>query len=264
MISRGGPRGGRWSSAWGATLALALAHATACGSDPAGPESELTMSATSSGFVYHWTPGDEEPDTAYQERHLAWVLEGLGIIPDRRLEYFKYRDATQLERLTGHDRGSGFAEDGTYRFHSVYARENHEYVHALVSAQVGTPPALFSEGIAVAHHGASLVGSFDGDPLWNGASARDRVRLLQSIGGLPDMSEILENEAFQRLPADVTYPVAGLFVRYLLDEAGAAPLLALIASCPRGAAAPTIRARFRDAYGGDDIDVWWSRWLAAL
>jgi len=137
-------------------------------------------------------------------------------------------------------------------------------MHALVSAEVGAPPALFNEGIAVAHHGASIVGSFDGDPLWNGGSARDHVRALRSAGELPDLSDVLGNADFQALDPNVTYPVAGLFVRYLLDEEGAAPLLTFVASCPRDANGATIRARFREAYGGVELDAWWEGWLAAL
>jgi hypothetical protein len=38
--------------------------------DPGGG---LPETMTSSNFVYHRSSGDQAPDTAYQERHLAWV-----------------------------------------------------------------------------------------------------------------------------------------------------------------------------------------------
>jgi hypothetical protein len=45
----------------------------ACSSDPVDPGGALPKTMTSSNFVYHRSSGDQAPDTAYQERHLAWV-----------------------------------------------------------------------------------------------------------------------------------------------------------------------------------------------
>lgn len=218
---------------------------------------------SSASFVYHWSDDDQAPDSAYQERHLAWVRERLGVDPTRRLEYFKYRDTEQLERITGHHLGTGFAEVGTYRFHTIWPKDNHEYVHALVIAEVGLSPAFFNEGIAVAHHGASISGDFDGEPLWNGGPVGERVQALNAAGNLPALDDLLESADFAEIDGDITYPVVGSFVRYLLDESGPDPLLALIASCPWDASAATVRARFAEAYG-ESIDAAWSRWLGSL
>jgi hypothetical protein len=232
----------------------------ACGTDPLDPTVELSRTMRSANFVYHWSPGDEAPDSIYQERHLAWLTSELGVRPTRRFEYFKYRDVEQLRRITGHTQGTGFAEEGNYRFHTIWPKDNHEYVHALILAEVGTPPALFDEGIAVAHHGASISGAFDGDPLWNGEPVRMRVRAIRDGHELPSLDALLPNLDFQKVDPNVAYPVAGSFVRHLIDETGPVPLLSLIADCPRNASAATIRARFRDAYG-EEIDTAWGRWL---
>ena len=172
------------------------------------------------------------------------------------LEAFPYEAAP---RFLLHDRDSIFGNS----FHTIWPRDNHEYVHSLVTSLVGISPALFDEGIAVAHHGASLSGSFEGDPLWNGGSAHARVRSLRATMQLPALNAIIENEAFEREDPNVTYPVAGSFVRYLIDQAGTTPLLTFIARCPRDASASQVRAHFRDAFG-DDLDAWWARWLAWL
>lgn len=246
-------------------LAVVAGLPAACDSrstGPAGPEDVLSETGVSEHFLYFWSPGQTPPDTAYQERHFRWVSEGLGITPAAPLEYYMYRDKAHLKRMTGHDRGTGFAE-GNRRFHVIGSPDNHEYVHALVMSEVGEPPGLFNEGIAVAHHGASFVGDFEGDPLWNGTSARGQVRDIRTRGELPALDDLLENNDFWSHDTNVTYPVAGLFVRYLLDEAGPEPLLSFVRRCPSNASASTTRTRFREAYG-EEIAVWWERWLAAL
>lgn len=243
-------------------VATALAFG-ACGSGPLDPTAELSSTMTSASFVYHWSPGDEPPDSAYEERHLAWVVAELGVRPTRRFEYFKYRDVDQLRKITGHTQGTGFAEEGNYRFHTIWPKDNHEYVHALILAEVGTPPALFNEGLAVAHHGSSISGPFDGDPLWNGEPVRKRVRAIRDAHQLPTLDALLPNLDFQKVDGNVSYPVAGSFVRRLIDESGPEPLLSLIARCPRDASATTIRTRFQEAYG-EEIETAWARWLAWL
>lgn len=242
---------------------VACVASTACGTDPVDPFVELSASATSTHFEYHWTPGDEPPDTVYQERHLAWLVSKLGVEPSQPLVYLKYRDQQQLAELTGHTQGTGFAEPGTYRFHTVWPKDNHEYIHAIITAEIGTPPAFLNEGVAVAHHGASFTGPLDGDPLWNGSPVRPQVRSLRDSGLVPALDVLLENLPFQQIDGGVSYPVAGSFVRYLIDEEGPEKLLLLVSRSPRDASKSSLRTIFRDVYGVE-IDGVWAEWLAWL
>ena len=104
-------------------------------------------------------------DTDWQESYYAWIEAEFELASDQRLEYFKYRDRAHLAALTGRD-ANGFAEPGTVRFHTIWPRGNHEGVHTLVVLHLGHPPALFNEGVAVAHHMAPGAG----DPVarWGG------------------------------------------------------------------------------------------------
>lgn len=248
---------------WMVACALGGASVGGCGSDPLGPEDQLSSTAGSAHFRYRWSSGDLMPDSTYQERHLAWVSAQLGLTPAEPLEYHKYRDREHLVRVTGHTDGTGFAETGTYRFHTIWRTDNHEYIHALVTSLVGTPPGLFNEGVAVAYHGASLSGSFEGDPLWNGGSVHAAVRSIRAAARLPDIDDILENGAFARANPEISYPVAGSFVRYLIDQAGVVPFLTLVTRCPRDAPSTRIRDQFTGVYGAD-IDSWWTHWLEWL
>lgn len=190
-------------------------------------------------------------------------MSTLEVEPSQPLEYLKYRDQQQLTELTGHTQGTGFAEPGTYRFHTIWPKDNHEYIHVIIAAEIGTPPALLNEGVAVAHHGASLTGPLDGDPLWNCSPVRPQVRSMRDSGRVPPLDLLLENLAFQQIDDAVSYPVAGSFVRYLIDEDGPKKLLTLLSRSPRDASGSSLRTIFRDVYGVD-IDAVWAEWLAWL
>jgi hypothetical protein len=92
---------------------------------------------------------------------------------------------------------------------------------------------------------------------------RQQVRLLSDSGTLPQLDALIENDSFQQLDPGLTYPVAGSFVRYLIDTHGPAPLIELMARCPRNAQASTVRAVFWEEFG-EELDTLWSRWLAWL
>ena len=73
----------------GLVAALAILMGGGCSSEPLAPGDELSMSMMSAHFLYMWSPGDEAPDSVYQERHFAWVTAQLGLVPMALLEYHK-------------------------------------------------------------------------------------------------------------------------------------------------------------------------------
>lgn len=233
----------------------------ACGEDPYAANDGLEFRFASAHFDYRYSHTDR-PDSAYQERHYAWVTQQLGLTATRKLEYRKYRDRAHLKRVTG-KATNGWAEDRGYVFHTIWPIDNHEYVHALFLPNVGSPPPLFGEGVAVAHHGASIQGEFDGAPLWSGTSVHVLSARFRDRGTLPTLDAMLQADSFRALDDQVTYPVAGSFVRFLLDARGAAPFKTMSAKLSYSASRGTARQQFAAAYG-ESIDVWWERWLASL
>ena len=123
--------------------------------------------------------------------------------------------------MTGRDT-NGFAEPGTTRFHTIWQIDNHEGVHTLVILQIGHPPALFNEGVAVGS--PDRAGAIDPDP----AMERDRPsrtrEAYDAAGRIPPLSSLLRSTDFFGFDANVMYPCAGSFVRYLIDTFGLAPL----------------------------------------
>jgi hypothetical protein len=245
-------------------LVVPLAFSIACGKDPVAPEDRLELRGESAHFAYMAASGDEPVDTAYQERHLAWASGKLGMVPRQQLVYHKYRDRAHLQRVTGHDPTNGFAEPGTYRFHSIWPADNHEYIHALFTSEVGDSPPLFNEGVAVAHHGASLHGTLDGDPLWNGASVHGIAAQHARAGTLPDVARLAYWRTFYDYGDQLTYPVAGSFVAFLIDEEGIEDFKAFVrAGEGSGQALDRTRELFLATYGVS-LESARDRWLEFL
>jgi hypothetical protein len=243
---------------------LAATLALAGGDDPLAPEDRLGRRGESAHFIYMAATGDEAVDTAYQERHLAWASDRLGVFPRQKLVYHKYRDRAHLQRVTGHDPTNGFAEPGTYRFHSIWPVDNHEYIHALFTSEVGDSPPLFNEGVAVAHHGASVHGELEGDPLWSGRSVHDIAWEHAQAGTLPDVASLAYWRTFYEFGEQLTYPVAGSFVAFLIDAEGVADLKAFVRAA-EGASQGLDRSRtdFLHAYGFS-LEAARDRWLEFL
>lgn len=231
--------------------------------DTSGPEqhppSPLSQTVESSHFIYHMSVGDEV-DTARQEAFYVWITHTLNIIVPRKLEFFKYRDREHLYRLTGRQT-NGFADTGTYNFHTIRNWDNHECTHSMVSNLIGLPVALFNEGIAVAHQTDPLNGRFE--PFWNMVHIHELSREYQQRGEIPPLDSLLESSSFFSFEENRIYPLAGSFVRFLIDTPGLEPMKTLIGRSSFLDTKSKVYADFQAVYGAP-IDVWWNRWLAFL
>jgi hypothetical protein len=236
---------------------LGLVILASCGGDPVTPTDQLALQAQSDHFSYHYASGDWV-DTGYQERHFTWALAKLELEYGGKVEFHKYRDQGHLKRVTGRST-NGFAEPNKGRFHTIWPQDNHEYLHIVFVTLVGSPPAFFSEGVAVAHHGASISGDFEGPPLWNGASAHSLARGFLLSGSLPDRNDLLVTNRFWDLDQQVTYPIAGSFVRFLIDGGGIEPFKDFCSAAGRDDSLARIERGFEDVYG-EPFQKWWDRW----
>ena len=244
---------------------LGTASFAACGSSesgPAGPSTPapaLTEITTSAHYVVHAAPGDAI-DTAWQDAYYEWMLPALQLQSSGRLDYHKYRDRAHLLALTGRDT-NGFAEPGTTRFHTIWPIDNHEGVHTVVILQIGHPPALFNEGIAVAHQTDPVRGVLT--PRWNGADLHALARDYDATGRLPGLSSLLASTDFFRFDPNITYPCAGSFVRYLIDRHGLTTFKAYVASATFQDAPTATESRFLAAYSRS-ISELWEDWRAFI
>ena len=250
------------AAALGVTLTLCVIIGPGCSDSPSGPSASnpaLTETTTSVHYTIHSAPGDTV-DTAWQDAYYEWLQTALQLQPSPRLDYYKYRDRGHLKALTGRDT-NGFADAGTTRFHTIWPTDNHEGVHTVVILQIGHPPPLFTEGIAVAHQTNPPQGILR--PRWNGTDLHELARRYDAAGRLPALRSLLAKPDFFDFDANVTYPCAGSFVLYLIDSQGLAPLKKYFATATSDDAASTTESRFLAAYGRPLTAVWddWLAWI---
>lgn len=235
------------------------AGAISCSSDLLNLPEELSQSLESTHFEYRLAEGDYI-DTVWQEKYHRWLLDTLDITLNEKLVYNKYRDRNHLKQHTGRTT-NGFAEAGTPTFHTIWHADNHESVHSVVTLTIGHPPALFNEGIAVAHQADyGLYPEFE--PRWNG---RDFHALSKGYrnSDLPQLESLIESSSFFEFDTNMTYPVAGSFTRYLIDTRGIERLKEFISDSDFYQPMPTTKSRFLEVYGLS-LDEAWNEWLVFL
>ena len=241
-----------------ALLAVLAGLFSACRQEP-DPFPPLSETMESTHFQYHFAPGDAI-DTSWQELYLQGLLERLEVSVSYRLQYHKYRNRAHLKALQGRDT-NGFAEPGTPDFHTIWPIDNHECVHVVAVNAIGHPPALFNEGLAVSQHYQSLV--YPHLPVWNGQPVGQVAKEWKEKGQIPAVAELLESTGFFSFDPDLTYPVAGAFVHYLIAEYGIGKLKELFAPLHFESAATATADQFLLVYGLS-LEAAWTVWLAGL
>lgn len=242
-------------------LVLSLLLLACCGSE--SPPAGLSKILETEHFLYYAAPGDTV-DSDWQESYYGWLVAKLDVSVSEKLEYYKYRGRAHLKALTGRET-NGFAEVGTYKFHTIWTIDNHESVHTVVTQTIGHPPALFNEGIAVAHQ-ADYFRHPDFVPAWNGQDFDLLSRSFESSGAMPALDALVESRSFFSFDTQMTYPIAGSFVRYLIDTHGVQPMKAFITGSAFDDARGTTRSRFATAYRFSLDDAWsdWKDFLHAV
>jgi hypothetical protein len=244
----------------GVALPLAVVLLGACGESPVAPPDPsdmLSVRQETALGVYLHAP-DDWIDVETQDVYYAWLFERTGLTPARPLEFLKYRNRAHMERLTGKS-VNGWAERGTYRFHTIWSTDEHESVHALVSSEWNAAPALMNEGMAVAHQvpvGAAV-------PLWNGTPVDTLAARALRDGTLPSLADVMESRDFRRHDEGLAYPVAGSFVKSLIERHGYGRLERFFRSSGLLETASQLRADFRAAFG-EEIEDAWSVWKGSL
>lgn len=177
-------------------------------------------------YRFHFVPGslaESEIATIEATQAGAWKRDcaylctrqtDLPRLSGHRLDYFLYPDPESKEELTG-DRGNGQANCPQWTVHAVYSAKvrcigPHEDMHVLSCfLWAPTPTALLGEGLAEV-----VDGSWDGRPhaYWG--------RMFRAERRVPPLRRLLTFEGFRSYPDTLTYPLAGLFVRFLDERLG--------------------------------------------
>lgn len=251
-------------------LVLTLAPAFVACSDagPVGPPADapLDRSLTSDHFDYHFAAGDTiRPEEArINDRAYEIIREGLETDFSRRIEFNKFFDADHIARLTGTRTGGGFVVNG--RIFHTRALDPHEITHVIAIEELGRPSDFFDEGLAVNFGGLRVT---DGEVTLFPSAQRnfdvDREVLSIFAGRRFDGSirDILTSSAFDELDFEVSYPIAGSFVKFLLRTRGLDALKTFFARSRAGAGQASIEAELLTAFGAP-AGTLEGEWRAAL
>ena len=231
----------------GCTLALATA---ACGASPTTPSSSFTsfalvVGAETAAFEYRYAPNDSV-NVDWQEAYHRWATAALEILTPRRIRYNKYLSRQHMASLIGTGNTNGFANAELFEIHTIWPTDNHEVVH-LYSSAFGRPVALWSEGLAVALQTDPASGDFV--PRWSRVPVDDHARTFRAQGRLIPLTELRTTEGFRRFDANVTYPEAGSFVRFVLNTCGLAGVKRLFGSGSPADTADSVSAQYESACG---------------
>lgn len=244
------------------TVLVTLGLSVACGGEgPVRPRPEdvLSVRLTTERGVYYHSPGDTI-DIQAQEAYYDWLLPRLGLELDEPLVLFKYRDRAHMLEVTGEET-NGWAEVGTFRFHTIWEWDNHESVHAVLSGTVGLAPALLNEGFAVAHQTLPILDITE--PVWGPTHIDTLAARFERDGQIPPLETLLRSRDFFQYDTEITYPVSGSFVRSLLERHGYGPVEEVFRISSFEASPSQFRVDFRDALG-EDIETAWAAWLSTL
>ena len=222
-------------------------------------EDLLTEHVSSKHFDYYYSKAEQEIiDTNWQEKFYTWLIDTLDLTLDTNLKYYKYRDINHIRRVTG-KKTNGFAEIGTYKFHTIWKAENHECVHTIVTQLIGHPPALINEGIAVAYS-ADYLKFPNFIPLWNGQDFNQLSKGFDQNGEIPPLDKLLGVYTFWDYNPNLTYPISGSFVHYLIDTYGLVKMKAFIRLSGFEDSKENIRNDFFSIYSLT-IDNAWITWI---
>jgi hypothetical protein len=172
--------------------------------------------------VFYWLRGskaarDGAAITAEVEADHQKIIEALHVEePDRKIVTYLWSDRATKAKFTG-DSGNGESIDNVV--HAIYNDEvsalgPHEYVHAIANARLpSSSDALLMEGLAVMIQGQ-----------WQGQSLDDAVAALHAQGKLVGLKQLA---SFRSIDDNISYPIAGHFVRFLVTRFGIDKIKAL-------------------------------------
>ena len=197
-------------------------------------------------FVFYILPDspaakDIEAIQSRREHALKGICDFLGISFSGRINFFLFPDAPSKRWCMSHE-GDGLAFDTTIaEIYNEVTRVDpaHEITH-IIASQIGDPPALLNEGLAVYMQSGHK---------WNDEHVDVTAAELLREGTLTPLTELLKRHEIGSQPDDgkVAYPQSASFVRFIIDRYGRKQFLKLYGRLKVGAEDNV--ARFKDALG---------------
>ncbi|MBC8479783.1 MAG: hypothetical protein H8D46_04905 [FCB group bacterium] len=155
-----------------------------------------------------------------KSRQLGLTERQMDRLHEQKIQYYLCSDEDEIELITGY-RTRGMSNLAFDFIITTYNTHYHELLHLLVNYKLGELPLythpFFQEGLAVA-----LGGRGGKEP----AVILDLGLYLQE-SGLLDYTDLLSPEGFQKSNASLSYPMSGLYNRFLFQNIGGSSYLEL-------------------------------------
>lgn len=239
-------------------IALLVALPAGC-SRQSHNRSPLTEIARSAHYVFHFAPGDRV-NADFQEQFFVWATSTIGVTIDRPIQYYKYLSREHMKDVTGVGNSNAHADIREFAVHTLWHADNHETIHLLASRFAAPGPVpLFAEGFAVAHQVDPVKGDFA--PNWNGRYLPDHIAAFRADGRFVPPHEMLTVKTFRAVNDVVSYPIAGSFVRHLLDRFGYEKVKDLFRRGNPNDTEATVRSTFASVFGMtiEQVEADWLR-----
>ncbi|UCE60375.1 MAG: hypothetical protein JSU63_01230 [Phycisphaerales bacterium] len=194
-------------------------------------------------FIFHAEDDDDEPVLQVRdalEAHLDTVESTLDIKHEGKIHYYKYDSIERKMEVTG--KQSDAHVEGS-EIHATRWLARHEVTLMMVD-KLGDGVPLLRQGLAVYLEEDEL-----GIDLYKYCSKQARDGLLPSVATIADAAE------FVSTPIDRTFPAAGAFVRYLVEEHGLDRLKQLYKVADRRDSKEVFLKKFKEAYGRELFDM---------
>lgn len=214
-------------------------------------------------FVFYVLPDspakrDIETIQSRREQCMKEICAFLGVSLDEPINFFLFPDAPSKRWCMLHQ-GDGLAFDTTIA--EIYSEDTHvdpahELTH-IVASQIGHPPALLNEGLAVYMQAGHK---------WNDENVDVTAGELLREGKLAPLTELIKRTEIGSRPDDgeVAYPQSASFVKFLIDRYGRGQFLKLYGNL--NTSAEDNVSRFRNVMGVEleSAEQEWREALSAI
>lgn len=172
---------------------------------------------SSEHYDFHYVTGsmaerDIEKIAIIQENCFKEICIFLNVYPNFKIQYFLLETPELVGEIYGdYDPCNGFANPPN-EIYAVYNEKvkcigYHEDAH-IISYLLNKPYSIFlREGLAMYF-----------DKIWWDKTNEEWVKIFKKNGKYLKIKKLIENDFFLKNSDEITYPIAGAFIKYLIDN----------------------------------------------
>jgi hypothetical protein len=172
---------------------------------------------TTKNYVFHWLPGHPFPANAIQEQQARFdeAAAILGVKSDVVINYYLYPDSATIQKMIGLKRSDMYVSWDDYDFHTIRPSDDHEVVH-FITDSIGRPPRSIAEGTVIWMQNR-----------WGHKTLDEQLSLLVRDNQIMPFAEMFEYNRFVVKDPNIAVPMAGAFVKFVVEKWGNAKLMEL-------------------------------------